>query len=107
VVYSLGNLVSNQRDRYRDGGILFELNLEKTEQTIIRDFSYTPVWVNKPEVNGKTIFQLVPGGISQTSIDSLNISKTNLEKFIEFYDDTKQHLKDIPENPFYFNYSFE
>jgi len=107
VVYSLGNLVSNQRDRYRDGGILFELNLAKTEQTIIRDFSYTPVWVNKPEVNGKTIFQLVPGGISQTSIDSLNISKTNLEKFIEFYDDTKEHLKDIPENPFYFNYSFE
>lgn len=107
VVYSLGNLVSNQRDRYRDGGILFELNLEKTNQTVIRDYSYTPVWVNKPEINGKEIFQLVPAGISQSSIDSLNFSETNLEKFIEFYDDTKEHLKDIPENPFYFNYSFE
>jgi len=107
VVYSLGNLVSNQRDRYRDGGILFELNLEKTDQTVIRDFSYTPVWVNKPEINGKTIFQLVPGGINQASIDSLNFSETHLEKFLEFYGDTKEHLQDIPENPFYYNYYFE
>ena len=107
VVYSLGNLVSNQRDRYRDGGILFELNLEKTDYTYVSDYSYTPVWVNKPEVDGKTIFQLVPGGINRPGIDSLNFSEANLEKFIEFYDDTKEHLKDIPENPFYFNYSFE
>jgi poly-gamma-glutamate capsule biosynthesis protein CapA/YwtB (metallophosphatase superfamily) len=107
VVYSLGNLVSNQRNRYRDGGILFELNLEKTDRTIIRDYSYTPVWVNKPEVNGKTIFQLVPAGISQSAVDSLNFSEASLEKFTEFYKDTKEHLRDVPENHFYSDYSLE
>ena len=107
VVYSLGNLVSNQRDRYRDGGILFELNLEKTNRTIIRDYSYTPVWVNKPEVDGKTIFQLVPAGIRQEEIDSLNFAEESLEKFTEFYNDTKEHLENIPENPYFFDYSFE
>ncbi len=106
VVYSLGNLVSNQRERYRDGGILFELNLEKTDRTVIRDYSYTPVWVNKPSKDGKEIFQLVPAGISRNSVDSLHFTESNLEEFIEFYNDTKEHLKDIPENPFYFNYLF-
>ena len=30
VVYSLGNMVSNQRKRYTDGGILFGMTLEKS-----------------------------------------------------------------------------
>ena len=30
VVYSLGNFVSNQRAQYKDGGIMFNLNLMKT-----------------------------------------------------------------------------
>ena len=107
VVYSLGNLVSNQRERYRDGGILFELNLEKTDRTRIHDYSYTPVWVNKPEKGDNIFFQLVPAGLSQAGIDSLHFSDENLKKFNEFYNDTKEHLKDIPENPFYINYSFK
>jgi len=30
VIYSLGNFFSNQRDRYKDGGIIFDITLEKT-----------------------------------------------------------------------------
>ncbi len=48
VVYSLGNFISNQRDRYRDGGIIFGLELEKTDRTRISGIDYLPVWVHKP-----------------------------------------------------------
>ena len=53
VVFSLGNFISNQRDRYTDGGIITELDLEKTGKgTTIRDYSYLPVWVWKPAKEG-------------------------------------------------------
>ena len=49
-VYSLGNLVSNQRDRYKDGGIIVALDIvkEKGKDLIITP-SYTPVWIQLPQ----------------------------------------------------------
>ncbi len=48
VLYSLGNFVSNQRDKYTDGGILFSFNIKKNRysKTIsITDPSFLPTWV--------------------------------------------------------------
>lgn len=48
VVYSLGNFISNQRTFPRDGGVLFELTLAKTENRIeIQDAKYILTWVHK------------------------------------------------------------
>ena len=48
-IYSLGNLVSNQRKRYCDGGIMAEVEVEKRENGTIRySLCVTPVWVALP-----------------------------------------------------------
>jgi poly-gamma-glutamate synthesis protein (capsule biosynthesis protein) len=50
VFYSLGNFLSNQRDTYRDGGIIGELIVvKKHNKTYIHRVSYIPTWVYKKE----------------------------------------------------------
>jgi|GEM_PF-153438 len=48
VVYSMGNFISNQGQRYRDAGIIVNLELTKdlqTEKVSLTDVSYLPTWV--------------------------------------------------------------
>ncbi len=92
VAYSLGNLISNQRERYRNGGIILRMHLTKTDRTQLTDISYVPVFVHKPKKMGSTRFTLLPANPEfvartfpkLTEADSLNIS--------EFYKDTRSHL---------------
>lgn len=101
VVYSLGNFISNQRNRYRDGGIIFELELVKTEKTTIAGYSYLPVWVHKPVTGGKQLFRLIPANMPEERYESLNLTDEDREKFEQFKTDTRTHLKNIPENNSY------
>jgi poly-gamma-glutamate synthesis protein (capsule biosynthesis protein) len=101
VVYSLGNFISNQRDRYRDGGIIFGLELEKTDRTRISGIDYLPVWVHKPLQGNKQKFRLIPAGLAEGEIDSMGFNETELSSFRQFYEDTRDHLQNVPENSFY------
>jgi poly-gamma-glutamate synthesis protein (capsule biosynthesis protein) len=100
VVYSLGNCVSNQRERYRDGGILFELDLVKKDTTRISSYSFTPTWVFR----NKKYF-IIP--VKPYLQDRLNINMTDIDKdkIQQFYEDTKLHLQGIPENQYDFNFN--
>ena len=47
-VFSLGNFVSNQRAERKDGGAMFRLSFQKTDNNIlISRKEYIPVWVHK------------------------------------------------------------
>jgi len=49
-VYSLGNLVSNQRQRYQDGGIIVAIDVMKEQGApLTLKTYYTPVWVQLPK----------------------------------------------------------
>jgi poly-gamma-glutamate synthesis protein (capsule biosynthesis protein) len=102
VVYSLGNFISNQRERYRDGGIIFSLELTKTEKTIITDYSYLPVWVQKPEINKITRFRLIPANLPDEKSELLKLTSEEIKKLEEFYNDTRTNLSNIKETPFGF-----
>lgn len=95
VVYSLGNFISNQRKRYTDGGILFEMTLEKTDTTMLADYGYLPVWVYKaPANNGGKHFVLLPSNKDADYYRStFGISDTDLQKLKLFNDDTTEHLE--------------
>ena len=101
VVYSLGNFISNQRDRYRDGGIIFGLELEKTDLTRISGMDYLPVWVHKPLEGDKRNFQLIPANIPDDLVEKLGFTETELSGFRQFYEDTRDHLENVPENLFF------
>ena len=61
LVYSLGNYISNQRDRYKDGGATFGFELVKTNgKTEIGFSGYYFTWVWIPLVDGRKHYYIVP-----------------------------------------------
>lgn len=61
VAYSLGNFISNQRDRYRDSGVIVNITITKEgNKTIIDDVKYIPTWVRKFKQDGKVHYSILP-----------------------------------------------
>ncbi len=95
IVYSLGNLISNQRERYRDGGLIVGFNLEKTDKTKISNIETFPVYVHKPySGNWAKYFVLVPVNNFNEMEKKYNMSKEDKEKFRIFREDTELKLKE-------------
>jgi hypothetical protein len=102
VVYSLGNFVSNQRAQYKDGGILFYMKLNKTRSgTVLTQYSYLPCWVWRAELSGKYTFHILPADLYNRSENFFNMPETDRYRIDRFYEETKEHLKGIPENAFF------
>lgn len=97
VVYSLGNYVSNQRDRYKDGGLMVNVKLRKVERTKIAGLSYVPVWVFKGMFENRLQYKLFP--MNKALPDWLDADAK--AKADTFYRDTKENLVNIPVSPTY------
>ena len=83
-VYSLGNLVSNQRKRYRDGGLIVTFDIEKkgNQPVQIKPY-YTPVWVQLPK------YRIIPAVIG----DTLSMPEYQRTSYNQFMEDTRALLK--------------
>jgi poly-gamma-glutamate capsule biosynthesis protein CapA/YwtB (metallophosphatase superfamily) len=102
VVYSLGNFVSNQREQYKDGGIIFELELIKTGRvTRVFDYSYLPSWVYREDKKDNSSFYIIPARLYSENESFFNFSDHDRYKITRFYNDTKGLLYDIPESKYY------
>lgn len=100
VVYSLGNFVSNQRTRYRDGGAMVSFTLHKSwKGKEIKDPAYHLTWVHTPVVDGKKQYYIVPANNNYTYTDN-----EDLTQFNTFVDDSRNLLNSnvysIPEASF-------
>jgi len=60
VAYSLGNFISNQRDRYTDTGAMLCLTIDKDTTTRVSKVSVIPTWVFKGLINNKTEYRILP-----------------------------------------------
>ena len=93
VAFSMGNLISNQRNRYRDGGILFELELVKGSRgSEIESYAYLPVWVWKPETKKGTGFSLVPANSNESFVSQVGMSPADRDLMLRFLNDTRMRL---------------
>lgn len=92
VIYSVGNFVSNQRDRYRDGGIIFELHIEKTTKTIVHSCKYIPAWVFRGTIAGKTDYRLITPNTYENAILELKLNEIDRNKCKTFFEDTESNL---------------
>jgi poly-gamma-glutamate capsule biosynthesis protein CapA/YwtB (metallophosphatase superfamily) len=102
VVYSQGNLVSNQRAQYKDGGILTELKLIRTgNKTMVEDFSYLPTWVYREDLPEKSTFYIVPVSFYENNSAIFNFKDHDRYKISLFATDTREHLKNIKESDYY------
>lgn len=100
VAYSLGNLISNQRERYRNGGIILYMHLSKSERTQLTDISFVPVFVHKPLVKSTTRFTLLPANPEYVSAHYPDLAESDSTKISTFYQDTRSHLQ-IREDDFF------
>ena len=102
VIYSLGNFVSNQRDRYRDGGIIFKFRLQKNytpDKSITRSISnihYIPTWVYIHRTADKNQFYILPIPKYLKNDQPLHLPDDAYQKMMTFYRDTRLHLLSSP-----------
>lgn len=88
LVYSLGNYVSNQRDRYRDGGAMVSFTLSKTwnKKTVIQP-EYHLTWVHTLYENGRKQYYILP--VTQFENDT-TINSASLSKMKQFSKDSRE-----------------
>ena len=92
IVYSLGNYVSNQRDRRKDGGCMVKLILQKNEQEVrIKECGYLLTWVYRKLIDSKYNYQILP--CSKFENDSMFFDKKeDFQKMNVFIDDSRKLL---------------
>ena len=98
VFYSLGNLISNQRWRGSNGGILASVRFLATERTIL-DVSYLPVYVHKGSWKGKKQYFLLPTPELVDTLDRVPIPKADRDSLIIFHNDTRERLNNLTLTP--------
>ena len=99
VAYSLGNFVSNQASVNTDGGMVLELTLVKHKgETRISSSGYHLMWVHKPIVNGKKIYEILPCNLYENRPKELDPSKMKKMKlFIKNARAIMSQNENIPE----------
>ena len=92
VAYSLGNFISNQRDRYRDGGITLEITLTKNDSTVaVHAIGYEPFWVYRYPENKVSVFRLIRINDFLARPERYPpISEQDKKLMMQFYEDTKR-----------------
>lgn len=95
VVYSMGNLVSNQRDVNCDGGIMVELTLEHDadSQVVARQCGYMPYWVHRGTVDGLYQYYIVPSADASAHPESYQIAPADRRALHTFDTATRRRLE--------------
>jgi poly-gamma-glutamate synthesis protein (capsule biosynthesis protein) len=102
VIYSMGNFVSNQRDRYRYGGIALDVTLVKTDTTTRIAFcGYEPFWVHRFRDKTTSVFRLIPVNDYLQRPENYTISDENKQMLLQFYNDTRALLPNLPFSGYY------
>jgi len=94
IIHSLGNFVSNQRERYRNTGLILEFGMEKnlrTDKTTLVSVEYVPVWVDDVDATGKE-HRVLP--IRDVLDDPAypGVSADDRARMQQAWDDTTTHL---------------
>lgn len=93
VVYSLGNFISNQGERFRDGGIMVEIEITKNADTRVTSVKTHPVFVYKPlKAGGGEYFVLIPTRKMDEMVDLFQMPEGDQLYFKTFAEDTYDHL---------------
>jgi len=90
VAYSMGNFFSNQRDRYKDAGMILTIDIKKdfvNNKIEISEVKYLPTWVFKGNTTKGKEYLIVPStNITDTTI---SLTKTQNEKMNQAFNDIR------------------
>ena len=96
ITYSLGNFISNQTKPNTDGGLMFEVSLNKnlkTNQLTIGDHAYIPVWryIHKNKAR-KATFYALPVSAFENEENVLDMTSNKWKAMLNFASKTRKHL---------------
>ena len=94
IIHSLGNFVSNQRERYRNTGLLLEFGFEKDMRSGITSLvtvEYVPVWVDDTDEAGKE-HRVLPIGDVLADAEYPGVDTADRTRIQQAWDDTTSHL---------------
>ena len=94
VFYSLGNFISNQQQKYKNGGILARILID-TEKKHISSVSYIPTYVYKGYLNKKRQYYLIPTNDFINTPSKYPIPKPDSLSIIDFHNDLSVRLKNV------------
>lgn len=100
IIHSLGNFISNQRDRYSDAGVMVKLTFEKDlvyHTTQLTQAEYVPTWVDVTGDTGKK-YRVLPVGVDGEA-DLPEVSADDRAKMSRTWSDTTEHLGGIGPSP--------
>ncbi|MCS6967389.1 MAG: CapA family protein [Bernardetiaceae bacterium] len=97
IFFSLGNFLSNQRTRYRDGGIIAELTLlKKFNRTVITKIGYHLTWVHCKQTP-KTSYTIIPVQLFEALPKTFDLTSLDSVKLMQYATDTRHYLRNLPE----------
>jgi poly-gamma-glutamate capsule biosynthesis protein CapA/YwtB (metallophosphatase superfamily) len=99
--WSLGNFISNQRDRYKDGGMILRANIQEVDKQIkIKEVDYLFTWVFPRQEGHTKPFYILPD-FAYNQYKSEFLSAANVSQMKTFYQDSRalfsQHSKNVSE----------
>ncbi len=97
-VWSMGNFISNQRKRYTDGGIAFEMTLVRDgDEVNLLDYAYLPVWVYKRATGNGPAFRVVPAAMDSAVTEMMEMTASDVRAMHLFLSDTRENLPGVRE----------
>ncbi|MEJ2616494.1 MAG: CapA family protein [Ignavibacteriaceae bacterium] len=114
VAYSMGNFISNQRDRFTDAGMILNITISKNtldDSIYISNVSYTPTWVFRGEVKvgtkpgtEKNEFIIIPSYEAYRTSSYSFLNSHDLDKIEQSVRDTKDILTQYTHEINLYNY---
>ncbi len=95
VIYSLGNLISNQRDRHQHGGILTKVKIN-IKQKIVSSVAVIPFYVYKGTLDSKENYYLIPTSVYINNPHQFEIPDSEKVKIIEQHSFISDRIKLFP-----------
>ncbi|MDT3696863.1 MAG: CapA family protein [Ignavibacterium sp.] len=100
VAYSMGNFISNQRDRFKDAGIIITLNILKDfndNKITINEVNYLPTWVFKGNTLNGREYVIIPSTFQNDS--TITLSLADIKRMNQAFQDTRDIVNKYSTNP--------
>lgn len=95
VYYSLGNLLSNQRERYKNGGIIAKITVDAKSKKI-HACNYYPFYLHKGVWNKKLQYYLLPTYDYGEAALKIKLNAADQQQVRLFESDTEKLLDNLP-----------
>jgi hypothetical protein len=102
VIYSLGNFISNQRGKYRDLGVIFQVKLSKqfpAATPTITGIEAAPTWVHRYSAAGNYQFRILSLYPLLTAQNDPLLTSQDYPQLQTYLEQINLHLKSLGDSP--------